>query len=195
MPISRIRAAWSGFIGAPGVSTFYSLNPATDLPLLHGFFEGLAGTLPDNVTITLEGSGDILDETTGNLTGGWTEDAPAPVSGTVPGVYAAPAGYVIIWETGVVMDAHRLRGKTYIVPAAQSVFQNDGSLYPDALLAIRGVAGSLAGDNQLVVWHRPRSARSADGSRPAVSARAGGYASVSGATVHDFAAVLTSRRD
>lgn len=195
MTMSRIRATWTGFPGAPGVSTFYSLNPAADLPLIHGFFAALIGSLPADVTIQVEGSGDVIDETTGNLTGGWSDTAPAAVQGTSTLAYAAPAGFVVIWETGVVMDQSRLRGKTYIVPAAAEVFAADGSLSADNLPYLRGAAEDLAAANDLVVWHRPRAARAADGSRPAVTARAGGYSSISGATIHDIAAILTSRRD
>lgn len=195
MAINRIRCVWTGFPGGPGVSTFYSLQPSTDLGLLHGFFDGIKSYLPTDVTVTIEGSGDILDETTGNLTGGWTDNAPAAVAGLNESPVAAPAGFVVIWETGVVMDGTRLRGKTYIVPVGSTTFEANGSIQGDTLTTIRGVASSLAAENQLVVWHRPRAARAADGSRPAVTARAGGYASFSGATVRDFVAVLTSRRD
>lgn len=195
MSINRIRCAWTGFVGGPGVSTFYSLDPATDLPLLHGFFDGIKTLLPDTVTITIEPTGDVLDETTGNLTGAWSEDGPAQVDGTVSGGYGAPMGLVVIWETGAIMDGTRLRGKTYIVPVSYSVYDVDGSIQIDALALARGVAQSLAAASGLVVWHRPRAARAADGSRPAVTARAGGYASISDATVHDKVAILTSRRD
>lgn len=177
------------------MSTFYSLNPASDLPFLHGFWTTLSSLLCLNTTITVEAVGDILDETTGVLTGAWSETAVEPVVGTSDAQYAAPAGAVIIWETGVVQDAHRLRGKTYVVPLAATAYAYDGSLTTDALTTVRGAADSLAAANDLVVWHRPRSARAADGSRPAVTARAGGYANITAATVHDFVAILTSRRD
>lgn len=195
MGISRIRAIWTGFPGGPGVSTFYSLGPATDIPLIHGFFDAIQSILPADVTVQVEGTGDVIDETTGELTGAWSADTPAPVAGTDAGKYAAPTGFVVIWETGVVMDGTRLRGKTYVVPAAATMFAPDGSIDSETLTYLRGAAAGLAAENQLVIWHRPRAARAADGSRPAVTARAGGYASVSGATVHDFAAILTSRRD
>lgn len=195
MAIHRIRVAWTGFPGAPGVSTFYSLNPASDVPLLHGFFSTLENCLPADVTIQVEGSGDVLDETTGDLTGAWSTDIPEYIQGVVGGGYAAPAGVCIIWETGAIMDSSRLRGKTYIVPTAALVYQTDGSIDPSWMATITGAAASLAAESNLVVWHRPRAARAADGSRPAVTARSGGYASISGATVHDKIAVLTSRRD
>lgn len=193
--MSRIRAVWTGFVGAPGVSTFYSLSPSADLPLLHLFFDTIKTYLPQSVTVSLEGSGDNIDETSGDLLSGWTADTPTPVTGMWTGGYSAPAGAVVIWETGVVMDAHRLRGKTYLVPLGSQFFDGTGSPEIDALNLLRGAASSLAADNQLVVWHRPRAARAADGSKPAVTARAGGYASFSGSTVHDVAAILTSRRD
>lgn len=195
MAISRIRAVWTGFIGAPGVSTFYSLNPEVDVPLITGFFRGLITVLPLAVNITVDSSGDVLDETTGNLTGSWSMAAQEGQQGTCAGPYAAPVGMVVNWETGAVLDQSRLRGKTYLVPLCGSAFDANGTPIPEAVALVLGDAESLAAENSLVVWHRPRAARAADGSRPAVTARAGGYANIIGATVHDFAAVLTSRRD
>lgn len=195
MAINRIRAIWTGFNGGPGVSTFYSLSPATDLPLIHGFFTSLVSMFPDDVTIQIEGSGDILDETSGDLTGTWSDSAPAPVVGVNTGGYAAPTGIVVIWLTGVVMDGGRLKGRTFLVPCSGALFDVDGSVGAAGLATANGAASGLATASQLVVWHRPRIARAASGSRPAVTYRAGGYASMSGAVVHDFAAVLTSRRD
>lgn len=195
MAMNRIRAIWTGISGPPGVSTFYSLNPGADLPLIHGFFESIVGSLPGGVTITLGGEGDIIDETTGELTGAWSGTAPAESHGEGTPAWAGPAGACVTWLTGVVMDGSRLKGKTYLVPLQTLCYGSDGTIEPATLATLRGVASSLAEESQLVVWHRPRLARAADGSRKAVTARAGGYASMNGATVADKAAVLTSRRD
>lgn len=195
MAMNRIRAVWSGFIGGPGVSTFYSTDVTNDLPRIYAFFNALVSMLPLAVSIQVENAGDIIDETTGRLIGSWIGSVQPPVQGTTGGAYSAPTGLVVNWETGVVQDGSRLRGKTFIVPAAGTAFADNGTLNDSARENLRVPAAALAAAGSLVVWHRPRAARPADGSRPAVTARAGGYASLSGATVADRAAVLRSRRD
>lgn len=194
MAIDRIKVTWTGFQGAPGVSTFYSLNAYNDLTQLHTFFAAVAGMLPADVRISFSGTGDILDETTGALTGSYAWDTPADVVGTNASDYAAPVGMIVDWETGVVQDGHRLRGKTFLVPLSGDMFATDGTPDASAVGTLQGAAAALAENGDLVVWHRPRAAKP-EVSIPAVTSRAGGYASISSATVPDLAAVLTSRRD
>ena len=195
MTIDRIRCTWTGFPGAPGVSTFYSLAATADITTLHGFFQNIKPDLPADVTIEVPTSGDIIDETTGELTGGWSGGSGGTSTGEDSGTYPAPVGAAVTWETGVVMDAHRLRGRTFIVPLAGFSYGTDGTIDSAVLATLRGAAASLLTGTQFVVWHRPRAARAADGSRKAITYRAGGYASWSGSSVKDEAVVLRSRRD
>lgn len=194
MSISRIKVTWTGFQGAPGVSTFYTENEAYDLSLIQDFFDAIKAMIPNNVTITFPGTGDVLDETTGAITGTWTSAAPAAVDGTNASDYAAPVGMCVNWETGVVQDGRRLRGKTFLVPLSGDMFDTDGTPDATAVATLLAAAQTLATGSYLVVWHRPRAAKSAV-TIPAVSSRAGGFASISDASVTDMAAVLTSRRD
>lgn len=194
MAISRIKVTWSGFVGAPGVSTFYSIDQGVDVPLIRTFFSAIAGMLPADVTISFSATGDVLDETTGAITGTYTVAQPDNVEGTNASDYAAPVGMSVEWETGVIQDGRRLRGRTYLVPMTGDMFSADGSPDPTAVTTLLDAAQSLADDSHLVVWHRPRAAKTEE-TIPAVTSRTGGYASLSGATVTDAAAVLTSRRD
>jgi len=196
MALSRIRAIWSGFVGAPGVSTFYADDATVLLPAIGDFFTNISGLLPNDVTVTVDAFGDIIDETTGGLTGSWTASAVGPATGTGGDNYAAPVGMCVDWNTGVVMDLHRLRGRTFVVPCSGAQFDVDGSPLSTAVSGLQSAGDALiAADGNLMVWHRPRAAKAADGSRPAVTARAGGYANVTTAHVPDKAVVLRSRRD
>lgn len=195
--IHRVRVAWTGFPGAPGVSTFYALNGTTFIPHLQIFLTGVAGQMPNDVTLQIENTGDIIEAVSGDLMGSWAGAAQTPIVGSQSGAYSAPTGAVVNWLTGDVLDGHRLRGKTFLVPLANSAYDLTGSLGAEPLGAYRDYARSLSEDYDpnFVVWHRPRAAKAADGSRPAVTARAGGYSVVTGSSVPDECVVLRSRRD
>ena len=196
MAMDRVRVIWTGFTGAPGVSTFYVDSGSTMAAAIGEFFTNVSGLLPNDVTIHVENSGDVIDETSGDLTGSWTASSVTDVTGTGGDYYAAPAGMIVDWFTGVVMDRKRLRGRTFLVPISNPQFAIGGGLVSACITGAQDAADALlAADGNLLIWHRPRAAMAADGSRPAVTARAGGYASVSSAHVPNLAAVLRSRRD
>jgi len=175
----------------------YSIDTVTLPASVHNFWDALKGSLPTDFHAQVEGAGDIIEDTTGELTGAWTGVQPLQVVGLVGGSYAAPVGLVVDWLTSTILDGKRVRGKTFVVPVGGSSFESDGS--PDAgtiaTFQAAGAALIAAEGGLLCVWHRPRVARPADGSRPAVTARAGGHAEVTSCSVPNLAAVLRSRRD
>lgn len=195
--IQRLRVEWTGFPGAPGVSTFYALDAVALMSPLHYMFSTHKDIFPSDVTITALLTGDIIDPLNGDLVGSWSGGSWAPITGTDTGPYTAPAGAVINWQTGDVLDGHRLRGKTFLVPLGGGAYDLTGSIAATTLGYIQTVATYAANTalGNFVVWHRPRAARAADGSRPAVTYRAGGYSQVTAATVPDKSVVLRSRRD
>ena len=184
--LKRIRVSWTGFPGAPGVSTFYSLDSVgAPLTELHAFFSSLAGKIPADVNIQVENSGDIIEDTTGALTGTWTDASVLSVQGTGSSMYAAPAGILFKWMTDTVLGGHRIRGRTFLVPADVQCYQNDGSIASTPLGQLQGYAATLvaATAGAFVIWHRPR------------AGVGGGHALVTGSTVPDKVVVLRSRRD
>lgn len=193
----RHRIAWTGFAGAPGVSTFYGLVAGAMMTPLHDLCTGLVNILPATVTLQVENSGDIIDSVTGNLTGTWTEAAVGPVTGLDTTVYSAPSGATLTWLTSTVADSHRLRGRTYLVPLGGDAYQADGTLASSVIDILAGVASGFeaASLGNLVVWHRPRVAAAATAYHPAVTARDGSFGLVTASSVKDAAAVLRSRRD
>lgn len=196
--LRRVRSVFSGFPGGPGISTHYFLDTDTAVEGLRVMWEALNDVLPTDVTIQVENVGDEIESTTGELLGTWpASDVVLPVSGDGVGVYAAPVGSVIDWLTDTVLDGHRVRGRTFVVPLVGSAFEANGSINSTALGQITTAASNFqAGQiSSFVIWHRPRAARAADGSRPAVTARVGGHALVTSVRVPDKAAVLRSRRD
>lgn len=191
MAINRVRVALTGFPGGPGVSTFYCNNVVTFRAAIHTFYEGLSSLRPADVTATVETTGDILDPVSGNLTGTWVDAPLTALPGFGTGAYAAPAGVVINWLTGSVIDGHRLRGRTFYVPLAANAYDLTGSIAAAELTTIRGASTDLVNSTtgNFLVWHRPRPITDPKG------ARAGGFAAVTGSVVNDRVAVLRSRRD
>lgn len=194
--IRRVRCGMTGFIGAPGVATFYFLDTDTAVASLKTFWDSVGAMMPATVTIQVENTGDILEDTTGEITGSWASDVVAASPGGSDGSYSAPSGAIVSWETNTYLDGRRLRGRTFVVPLSGNQYQTDGTIVNGSLTALAGFGITLITEqsDSLVVWHRPRTAKAADGSRPAVAARAGGHGLVNSCRVPDRAAVLSSRR-
>lgn len=195
--IQRYRVAWTGFIGGPGVSTFYAASGSDLMSPLQAFFTSIAIGLPTGVTIQVSGTQDLLEDTTGAATGVDSIANPPEIHGADPASYPAPTGAVVDWLTSTYSDRRRLRGRTFLVPLGGGSYQADGSINSTNLTNIRAAAVTFLASASpgLLVWRRPRAAVPADGSRPAVTFRAGSSAVVTSVGVADKAAVLRSRRD
>lgn len=201
--LDRVRVKWTGtFTGQPGVSTFYFLDATTHLTHLKDLYGLILNYIPNDVDITVEDTGETIDSATGDAVGSWTGTSPGTIGGADAGGYSSPVGAIFQWMTGTYLSGRHLKGRTYIVPLGSSAFDVAGSLDGGFLSIARGAATSqlalFAGD--LVVWQRPRLATPSWTDKygrfhPAISARGGGYAPVSSATMPDQAAVLRSRRD
>ena len=140
--------------------------------------------LPNDVSLSWPGPIDIF------TTAGVLIDSRAPatavssVSGTSGGVYAAPAGARVDWETGMILGGRRVRGRSYIVPIAGDQFDADGTIASDFITTVGGYATTMrtalaAAGAALVVWSKVNEA----------------IEPVVGQTIKDKAAILSSRRD
>ena len=195
--ISRIRTALTGFPGAPGVITMYALDAGVFVADLENFWT-TAGTLfMADVTLQVENAGDIIDDTTGVITGAWTSGVFPVSHGTGTGNYAAPAGVLIEWMTSTILDGRRIRGKSFIVPVGLPNFTPAGQVDASVVanLTANGVTLVTGTPGNMVIWHRPRKARAATATLPARAARPGGHALVTGVRVSPKVTVLRSRRD
>lgn len=199
--LQRLRIAWTGAIGLPGVTTLYFSDAATALPAVRTLMGNWLGFMPNVVSGQVEPRGDIIDPATGSITGEWTGSDVAPVIGSGGSAYAAPVGFSVTWATGSILDGRRLRGRSYVVPIAVAGYQADGTIEPDTLTNVRMAASAFVVATQalLLVWHRPRLETPAwtdvhGRPHPAKAFRVGGFSAVVSATVADQVAVLTSRR-
>lgn len=192
--LSRVRVGWSGFPGGPGVSTFYCLDPATFLPELHSFFFAVRGSIPTTITIKIEDQGDVIESTDGRLTGTWLAETTSAIDCAGDGVYAAPVGACVTWNTDTVANGHRLRGRTFLVPLVGAAFQLDGTINETNLPVFEAAALQLVTATQanFLVWSRPVLAVVGPNPRDPVT---GSFGLVTGSSVPDKAIVLRSRRD
>lgn len=193
----RIRTALTGFAGGPGVSTMYFLDVETAVASIATFWEAISDAMPTVVTIQPPAAGDIIDDTTGTITGAWTSEGATPITGNGAGLYAAPSGCVVGWETATILDGRRVRGRTFVVPLTPAAYATDGSMNDTTLASFNAAGTSLIVDQaeSFVVWHRPFAGRAATDDRPAKAAHAGGHALVTNCVTPDRVAVLRSRRD
>lgn len=195
--IDRIRVALTGFIGAPGVCTFYGTNGPSLFPAVQAMWGSLATKMPPTVSVTVEPFGDSIEDTTGAITGSWSIAPATGFAGGASGPYSAPSGACLTWLTDSVLDGRRIKGRTFLVPLSDFIYDNDGTLKGSDVIDLRATCAAYvaAAAGAAVVWHRPRKASIATPTRPARVARLGGHGVITGSSVKDKIAVLRSRRD
>lgn len=195
--LNRARVQNYGYPGGPGVSTFYFLDTSTATDSLYDLFLSFAGAVPTSVNFLVESGGDQIEDTSGELVGAWSGDPQSVVDCSNTSLYQAPTGVLLKWHTDTILDGHRVSGKTFMVPMASGVFDNTGQLSNTDHTGFETACSNflISQDTSFVIWHRPRAARPADGSRKAVTQRDGGHALVTRSSVSTKAAVLRSRRD
>lgn len=182
----RLRVVWSGStVVGPGLSTFYSVDTSPGFPAsVRALFEAWKSIFPIGTTITVPNNGDVIDPTTGTLTGVWTDgSAPAPVTGTGTGVYARGVGAQVRWHTAGIVGGRRVVGSTFLVPMVTLGFDTDGTLGAGAVTTISGGASAyLTANPAATIWSRP------------TASRVGSQHLISSATVPDRPSWIVSRR-
>lgn len=193
MAITRITATWGGFRGAPGYSNFYFGGAAADdtdaeslAEAVRSFFNAFRVDLPSSVTISIQPSAEIIDETNGQITGQVDFTPPETITGGTNATYSAASGAVVNWNTAGYRNGRRIRGRTFVVPLSNAAYDTAGDISTASLGLLRnGAAFLTSGVSVLpfVVWARPNDGANGT-AEPVVSA-----------TVPDLGAVLRSRRD
>lgn len=157
----------------PAVSTFYWDAGVTGGPaLIRQFFEDGAGHLPTVVSIQVDGSGDILTDTTGNLSGTWSEATPAIVNGANGNDPIDGVGFRVRWNTSGIHNGRRVKGTTFIVPLPRTSFDSAGIPGTLAQAAWQTAADDLvtAADGAMLIWSRPSPGGSDGETSPVTSA-------------------------
>jgi len=193
--VNKYTVTWTGWTGSPGYSTFYcdgtatGAEPANAVGRIRTFFEAIKSFLPSAVTLTYPSVTQTVAEASGIITGETSFTPPASTVGTGSSfVFASLAGACVTWGTNTFISGHRIRGRTFVIPAASSLYQADGTIVDASLTTMRTAAtayvvtGLAASPLVPVVWHRP------------VGGVGGVAAPMSAASISDKVAVLKSRR-
>jgi hypothetical protein len=185
--MKRYRVAWSGggLVG-PGLSTFYE-KPDSNVggaDAIFDFFDSLKSAITTAVTITVPSSGDIIEDTTGELVGTWSESGTGgAVVGTSAENFVMGTGARVRWATGGIHGGHRVNGATYIAPLQISSFAGSGALADPFVVVLEASADALLDALPgLCIWSRPR------------TGLAGASYTIESAVVPDKVSWLRSRR-
>lgn len=196
----RVKALWSGFQGAPGLTVFHfskfdvgagfvTADSQSAVDRVRSFFFGCTASLPAGVSVQVQGDAEIIEGTDNSLVEIHATTQPAVVNGTATGTsYASPVGAVVNWRTNEIRKGRRIRGRSFLVPLAGSAFESNGTLSASTLTNVSSSANTLrtaAGSTQLGVYARPTTKDATDGL----------WAQVTAHSVPDMGAVLRSRRD
>lgn len=156
--IAKVQVVWEGFIGGPGVNTFYVDQETPNLHAFNTFYSALTGILPNEVSLTVPRFGTMLDSASGDVVAAWTGSDELFTDPAGTGPYAAGSGLVVRWETGVYLNSHRVIGKTFLVPCLGAMFTDTGQLADADASIVNNAVDDLISDldGHLQVWHRPK---------------------------------------
>lgn len=194
MAIYRVKAHWTGFSGAPGMSVLHYQDFGGDATIeaqravdaVRHPFTALAKHFPISLRVALDSGVEVIDEATGQLQDVVTVTPGDSIAGLAGGGYAAPIGAVINWSTAGVRKGRRVRGRFFLVPLSSSAYDTDGTLTAAAHGDISAVSRDMiSNEAALQVYCRPTTTGAADGEAHMVT----------GSRVPDKAAVLRARRD
>lgn len=204
MTVGIVRTYWAGTTGGPGITQlavaegtggFWTPTQATTVTAaVHDFWEDLIAYLPNEITLTVDPVVDLYDEANAELVASETATAtPGVVTGINTAAYSMASGLKINWNTGAIRAGRRVKGSTFIVPAASSVYTNTGVVDGVVATAFNTAANLLrttltGASMKLVVWSRPL--KEGD-----VIVRPGAFSDVSGAATSTKGAILRGRRD
>ena len=195
--VYRITAIWSGFAGAPGYTKF-SFSDLTDNNTrnaagakVKALFEDLKAYRTASMSVLVQSNVDEFDMATGALLGSASMTTPptASTGSATPAPYAGGSGFCITWNTSLILNRRRVRGRTFFVPSV-GVYENDGTVSAAAVTAIQTAANTFLALTapRPNIWSRQWSSGT-----PAVQI-GGALAPVDSFTFRDMASQLRSRR-
>lgn len=200
--VAIVRTEWDGTSGGPGLTQlaflgngeFTASNAQAAVNAVRKFWDGIKGSLPDELKLSVSPIVDIYNEANAELTASVIAPVvPLVVAGTGTTGYTGGAGLKVNWNTGIIRNGRRVKGSTFIVPALGSAFGNTGTPTAGTVLSINTAANTLmadvtAGGTALLVWSRPLV-------KDDVITRAGATAGVISGTLAPKSAILRGRRD
>jgi hypothetical protein len=197
--MARVTINWTGFLGAPGYTNLYFSEFTTGgditqtvvddaVDRTHTWIQAWDDGLPNTVTLTIDPSVEVIEDTTGDLLRFYTATPGTPNVGGSTMPYSAASGACINWYTDGVRNGRRVRGRSFMVPIGSNGMENNGTLNGTALGTWRTATDLLIAsfeNSTLGVWSRPSAPAATDGI----------WHKTTSMTIPDKAAVLRSRRD
>lgn len=182
--LSKYVVEWNGLTALPGMSVFYSAEADDATASIKAFFEAIKAWFPTPLEWSIPSSGDVIDDATGTLVGGWAGTGGGTVAASTSNTYAAGTGGYVVWGTGTIVNGRRLKGRTFLAPTTTSAYDGSGTMHSSFLSVVGGAAATLVATNDLRVWHRP----------PPGSPSGGSSAPVNNYGTRDQVTSLRSRR-
>jgi hypothetical protein len=182
--------AWSVLhFGTTSLGTPVQADADAAVARMQAWATSVKSLLPNVVSLNVQGETEEINEGTGALIGVWTSTTPTTQTGTAAAGqgWAAAAGAVVSWSTPSVRNNRRVRGRTFVVPVSNEVWDVDGTLKAVPLGTLNSAAAALRGGStatQFGIWARPTAPGATDGE----------VWPVSGHRIPDFSAILRSRR-
>lgn len=183
--MNRLKVRWSGSaVVGDGLSVLYFRSAATTVAPVLSFFSSVANKFPAELSWTVPGEGDVIDEATGTIVSGWSLPGGGvqPASGTDTR-YAAGVGARAVFGSASVVAGRRVRGSMFLVPLEGYCYDNSGSLDATNASQIQTALNTLQATDTLVIW-----------SRPITGVRAGSFHTITSMTIPDKVTTLRTRR-
>lgn len=190
----RVRSTLSGWVGGPGLATFYYTveDPTGEGVLAHAqgcadrvraAWSNMLNMFPAFMRIDVQPTVDVIQDATGALVASHVATGLAQVSGDAGGLSLPQASMLCInFLTLDIIDGHRVRGRSFVGPLKANE-DADGTPTSTQLTQMAEFGDDIAyGAHPQLIWHRPK-------------AGSGGKAcAVTGHITKDRFAVLRSRR-
>lgn len=175
--------------GTQDASTPTQADAVQAVTKMQTFAQNISAALPNVVQLQVQNECEEIVATSGQMLGIYSGATQTPVNGTAAAAagWAAAAGGVITWNTAGVRNGRRVRGRSFVVPLSNEVWDIDGTIKSVPMGTLNTAATNLrtAGtDVELVVYARPSAPGANDGAQFPVL----------GHRVPDMSAILRSRR-
>jgi hypothetical protein len=196
MVMSRFVVESNGWLGQPGIYTFYvqgntdSAQTDASAAAIKSMINLWASYTPQVITYSFHPNVQVVNDGDGTLV---EERAiatrPTDTLGASGLAFASVAGFCISWRTGARGPRKPIIGRTFVVPATGAAFFTDGTMLDSARTALLANATTYVNrvapgvNGHPCVWHRNTPGNSNGQSYPITSA-----------TLTDRSVFLSSRR-
>lgn len=178
----KVNTSWIGTFVGPALSVMYFLPVGTvnlaaaqaSIDAVRDFWVACAPRMSSSSSWTVLGTVDQIDVTTGDLQGSFAGTARNGLPSGTGDVLPYQVQGMIRWDTGLVMDGRRLRGRTFLPATLEADNGGLGQPLTGYLTTMNTAAAALVASAtaDLAVYHRPIPATAPGGPRAGGAATA-----------------------